>query len=78
MYNYNKEVLLIMQERNYSFEKLEAELLERLKTRGCTPVTITGYRYQCNSIFAWLKENGHESYSKEGGIAFLHDYYSKQ
>ena len=33
-----------MQERNYSFEKLEAELLERLKTRGCTPVTITGWR----------------------------------
>ena len=45
-----------MQEQNYSFEELKAELLERLEARGCTPITITGYRYQCNSIFAWLKE----------------------
>ncbi len=59
-----------MQEQNYSFEELKAELLERLEARGCTPITITGYRYQCNSIFAWLKENGYGSYSKEGGIAF--------
>ncbi len=66
-----------MQEQNYSFEELKAELLERLEARGCTPITITGYRYQCNSIFAWLKENGYGSYSKEGGIAFLLDYYSK-
>ena len=53
-----------MQEQNYSFEELKAELLERLEARGCTPITITGYRYQCNSIFAWLKENGYGSYSK--------------
>lgn len=56
-----------MQKRNYSFEELEAELLDRLKARGCTSITITGYRYQCNSIFAWLKENGYSSYRKEGG-----------
>ena len=60
-----------MQEQNYSFEELKAELLERLEARGCTPITITGYRYQCNSIFAWLKENGYGSYSKEGGIGLL-------
>ena len=66
-----------MQEQNYSFEKLKVELLERLEARGCTPITITGYRYQCNSIFAWLKENGYGSYSKEGGTAFLQGYYSK-
>ena len=54
-----------MQEQNYSFEELKAELLERLEARGCTPITITGYRYQCNSIFAWLKENCYGSYSKE-------------
>lgn len=66
-----------MQEQNYSFKELKVELLERLEARGCTPITITGYRYQCNSIFAWLKENGYGSYSKEGGIAFLQGYYSK-
>ena len=54
-----------MQGQNYSFEELKSELLERLEARGCTPITITGYRYQCNSIFAWLKENGYGSYSKE-------------
>ena len=52
-----------MQERNYSFEELEAELLKRLKERGCTPVTINGYRYQCHGIFVKLKEKGYESYS---------------
>ena len=67
-----------MQKLNHSFGELEAELLERLEARGCTPVTITGYRYRCNSIFAWLKENGYGSYSKERGIVFLLDYYSKQ
>ena len=60
-----------MQERNYSFEELEAELLKRLKERGCTPVTINGYRYQCHGIFAKLKENGYESYSNEGGMKLL-------
>ena len=53
-----------MQEQNYSFEELKAELLERLEARGCTP--ITGYRYQCN----WLKENGYDSDNKERGISF--------
>ena len=66
-----------MQEQNYSFEELKVELLERLEARGCTPITITGYRYQCNSIFTWLRENGYGYYSKERGIAFLQDYYSK-
>lgn len=66
-----------MQERNYSFEKLESELLDRLKARGCTSITITGYRYQCNSIFAWLKEKGYSSYCKKEGIEFLQDYKSK-
>lgn len=45
-----------MQEQNYSFEELKAELLERLEARGCTPITITGYRYQCNSILPGLKK----------------------
>lgn len=66
-----------MQRQNDSFEELKTELLKRLEARGCTPITITGYRYQCNSIFVWLKENGYDSYSKEGGIAFLQNYYSK-
>lgn len=67
-----------MQERNYSFEELEAELLKRLKERGCAPVTINGYRYQCHGIFAKLKEKGYESYSNEGGMKFLQEYYSRQ
>ncbi len=66
-----------MQRQNDSFEELKTELLERLEVRGCTPITITGYRYQCNCIFAWLKENGYGSYSKERGTAFLQNYYSK-
>lgn len=63
-----------MQEQNYSFEELRKNLLEKLSDRGCTPITITGYRYQCNSIFKWLKENGHEHYSVEGGDEFLNNY----
>ena len=46
-----------MQEICYSFETLERELLEKLEHRGCSPVTITGYRYLCNSIISWLKDN---------------------
>lgn len=66
-----------MQERYTSFDTLENELLERLKARGCSSITVTGYRYLCNSIISWLKENGLESYTKENGNAFLQDYLSK-
>lgn len=66
-----------MQERYTSFDALENELLERLKARGCSSITVTGYRYLCNSIISWLKENGLESYTKESGNAFLQDYLSK-
>jgi len=59
-----------MQECNYSFEGLDAELLDRLKICGRTSITITGYRYQCNSIFAWLKEKGYSNYRKKVGIDF--------
>lgn len=38
-----------MQERENTFETLEHELLERLKNRGCSPVTITGYNLQFGS-----------------------------
>lgn len=34
-----------MQERIKSFEDLEVELLDRMQARGCTPITVTGYRY---------------------------------
>ena len=66
-----------MQEICYSFEALERELLEKLEHRGCSPITITGYRYLCNSIISWLKDNGVEFYTKESGNAFLQDYLSK-
>ena len=66
-----------MQERYTLFDALENELLERLKARGCSSITITGYRYLYNSIISWLKENRLESYTKENGNAFLQDYLSK-
>ena len=52
-----------MQEQNHSFEELRADLLEKLRNQGCSPITITGYRYQCNSIFKWLSRNNYDHYS---------------
>lgn len=66
-----------MREKYDSFDALENELLERLKARGCSSITITGYRYLCNSIISWLMDNGLEFYTKEGGDAFLQDYLCK-
>lgn len=66
-----------MQERYNSFDVLKNELLEKLKARGCSSVTITGYRYLCNSIISWLKHNGYEVYTKEAGNAFLQNYLSE-
>ena len=66
-----------MQEKYDSFDVLENELLERLKARGCSSITITRYRYLCNSIISWLMDNGVDSYTKEGGDAFLQDYLCK-
>lgn len=65
-----------MQERCNSFEVLKAELLEKLKARGCSSITVTGYRYLCNSITSWLKDAGYDFYTTEGGTAFLQDYLS--
>lgn len=66
-----------MQERYNSFDVLKNELWERLKARGCSSITITGYRYLCNSIISWLMNSGVEFYTKEGGDAFLQDYLCK-
>lgn len=66
-----------MQERYNSFDVLKNELLEKLKARGCSSVTITGYRYLCNSIISWLKHNGYEVYTKEAGDVFLQNYLSE-
>ena len=66
-----------MQEKGNSFDVLKNELLEKLKARGCSSITITGYRYLYNSIISWLRDNGYEFYTKEGGNAFLQDYISK-
>ena len=67
-----------MQERYNSFDVLRNELLEKLKDRGCSSITITGYRYLYNSIISWLKDNGHEFYTRGSGNAFLQDYICKQ
>lgn len=66
-----------MQERYDSFDVLENELLEKMKARGCSSITITGYRYLCNSIISWLKDNGVGFYTKKGGDTFLQDYLCK-
>lgn len=66
-----------MKEGYDSFERLKNELLEKLRTRGCSSTTITGYRYLCNSIISWLMDNGYVLYTKEGGNTFLQEYLSK-
>lgn len=66
-----------MQERYNSFDVLRNELLEKIKARGCSSITITGYRYLCNSIISWLKHNGYAVYTKEAGNAFLQNYLSE-
>ena len=63
-----------MPEHIKTFEELEVELLDRMKARGCTHITVTGYRYLCNSVISWLKNHGFTSYSKEGGEKFLQNY----
>ena len=63
-----------MQEHIKSFEELENELLDKMTARGCSSITVTGYRYICNSIIAWLKNAGFTSYCKEGGEKFLQNY----
>lgn len=66
-----------MQKRNYSFEELRTALLEKLKNQACSPITITGYRYQCNSIFKWMRKNDYNHYSEEGANNYLQDYCAK-
>ena len=66
-----------MQEKNYSFTELRTELLGKLGDRGCTPITITGYRYLCNSIFTWLSDNGFDCFNKKAGALFLQHYQSE-
>ena len=63
-----------MQDQNNSFDMLEAMLLTHLKDRGCSAITITGYKYLCNSIISWLKDNGYEFYTVDGSEAFLQNY----
>ena len=66
-----------MQKKYDSFDVLENELLQKLKDRGFSSITITGYRYLCNSIISWLRDNEFEFYTKEAGKSFLEDYLSK-
>ena len=63
-----------MQEQIYSFEELREVLLEKLKEKGCSPITITGYRYMCNSIFKWLRGKSCDHYTVEEGNSFLQNY----
>ena len=63
-----------MQKKIKSFECLESELLEKMRLRGCTSTTITGYRYLCNSVISWFKENGFSQYTEQGADQFLQEY----
>ena len=63
-----------MQKEIKSFECLESELLEKLILRGYTSTTITGYRYLCNSVISWFKENGFSQYTEQGANQFLQEY----
>lgn len=63
-----------MQELFYSFEEIRTFLLEKMRNQGCSPSTVTVYRYQCNSIFRWLTGKGYNHYSEEGGNLFLQNY----
>ena len=59
-----------MQEQNYSFEELKAELLERLEARGCTPITITGYRTSVTAFLPGLKKTVMAAIAKKEALHF--------
>ena len=60
-----------MQGQDYSFDGLRSSLLEKLREQRYSPITTTGYRYQCNSIFRWMKRNGYDHYSVEGASCII-------
>ena len=66
-----------MQEQDYSFERLRAELLEKLRDQGYSPITLAGYRYHCNSIFKQMSRDDYDHYSVEVGNKNLQDYCAK-
>lgn len=64
-----------MEDQKYkAFDELKNELLERLIEKGCTPVTVTGYKYVFNSIEKFLRQRGYHNYSKEAGQKLLDEY----
>lgn len=63
-----------MDNEGKSFEELEDELLDRMVSRGCSQVTITGNRYLCNSIINQMKSQGNQFYTKGGGNKVLENY----
>jgi integrase/recombinase XerD len=63
-----------MDNEGRSFDELEKELLDRMVSRGCSQVTITGYRYLCNSIINQIKSQGNHHYTKVSGNKVLEGY----
>jgi hypothetical protein len=53
-----------MNNEGRSYDELKKELLDRMVSRGCAQVTITGYRYLCNSIINQMKRQGNQCYTK--------------
>jgi len=60
-----------MQEDTFSFESLEKFLLGKMSEHGYSSITVTGYRYLCNSITTWLQANDYTGYCKKGGEKYL-------
>lgn len=56
------------------FNELVEELLAKMEARGCTSLTVIGYRYLCNSVIDQLRNWGYEAYTKGGGERVLENY----
>lgn len=57
-----------------NFAELEEKLLSILAERKCTKITMTGYRYVCNSIFRELQNSGITTYTETVGVNYLDNY----
>lgn len=63
-----------MDKAKSNFAELEKRLLHTLAERKCARVTITGYRYVCNSIFRELQNSGIMTYTETIGANYLDNY----
>ena len=67
-----------MAKESLSFEEIQSMLLDKMRARGCSVITVTGCRYVSNSIFRVMKDRGYQSYCKEGGDMVLKEYLAEE